>query len=359
MHLIETLDTEFSQNLLAEILHLSVDERFITVDTEFIRENLETPLLCSLQLATQNEIYIFDCASADITFLNPIFENEDIKKVFHSVRQDIEILSAAGINIRNFYDTQLYEMILSTTSDISYQAIVQKYIGKRLKKNYSMSDWSKRPLSKRQLKYAAEDVLYLREVYKQQSQKLKELQRDNWLDDELKQLADDSSEMLLFGSVGKNNTSILKELLKWRAEKAAQLSVHPRDIAGDNVLKAICKRGKTFIRMMRHSRHAKKQMLDFLEFAESIADKIEIEDFSARNNIVVDVLKTVLDVCSQKENVVSHIIATTSELEKIANGEYDVKCLFGWRRKIFGDIALRILKGEIAIRVNNNCVEFK
>lgn len=360
MRLIETLDAEFSQNLSTEISELPLDEKFVTIDTEFIRENLEKPLLCSLQLATLSEVYIFDCASADITFLKPIFENENIKKVFHSARQDIEMLSAAGICVQNFYDTQLYEMVLSTTNDISYQAIVQKYLGKKLRKDYSMSDWSKRPLSKKQLNYAADDVIYLREVYKQQVKKLNESGRENWLDEELAQLANPEGEVQqLYDSISKNNIPVLNALWQWRDEKAQELGIKPTDIAGNNLLKSICKKGMAFIRMIKKSRSTKKNLRDFLEFAESIADKIEVENLPVKNNVVVDVLKTVLDVCSQKENVVSHIISSASELEKMADGERKLKCLSGWRKKIFGDVALQILNGEISIRLNKNSVEFK
>lgn len=355
MQFLDALPADFCKDLLAGMLSLSPDERFIAVDTEFIREHLETPLLCLLQLATANEVYIIDCSTVNIQDLNPIFAHNEIKKVFHSARQDIEILQLHGIDIKNIYDTQLYEMILGTKSDISYRAIVLKYLGEKIKKDYSMSDWAKRPLSKKQLRYSANDVFYLRRVYKYQLRRLQELKRLNWLDDEINSLINDVEANQSLDE----ESQIIRVLSEWRRQKSDQLNKPLNDVISDQLIKSICKKGNSFIRMIKKSRHNKGQLFDeFLKFAEQNIDITPVNVPQEKNSAALDVLKTVLDICAQKENVVAHMIATSDELSELVRGNRELKCLSGWRGEIFGNLALQILNGDLALRIKEGKVEF-
>lgn len=354
MQFLDSLPVGFAEKLLADTL--SSSETFVTVDTEFIREHLETPLLCLLQLGTANEVYIIDCSTVDIRELNPIFECTDLTKVFHSARQDIEILLLHGVTIRNVYDTQLYEMVLGTKSDISYRAIVAKYLGVQIKKDYSLSDWAKRPLSKKQLWYSANDVFYLRKVYKNQIRHLRELKRTDWLDDEISALLDNQEEE--DNSVDAES-QFIKLLSEWRSRKSEQLKRSIDDVISDQLIKSICKKGRSFIQKVLKSRHNKNKLLDcFLTFADQHVDLFPVIVPVEKNDAAVDILKTVLDICSQKANVVSHMIATSEELHALVRGDRQLRCLSGWRREIFGNLALQILHGEIALRFKDGKVEF-
>jgi ribonuclease D len=324
---------------------------FITVDTEFMRENLEKPLLCLVQIATQDGAFIVDPMAVDISPLGRVFEHSQIKKVFHSAFQDVEILSLHGINTVNFYDTQLYEAILSTNDSISYQAIVFRYLNEKIEKKYSLSNWRKRPLSEKQLTYSINDVLYLRDVYGQQLSKLMTLGREHWLDEELEQIKNKYDNFAQ--TLSENNLSIYNQLREWQVQKAAEQGVAPELVVKNDIIKSICKRGVDFVHRMKNSRNIKgKHYREFWLFAEKIAEQLEIREKSDEQNGVVSLLKTLLKICSQKHSVAASMIATTSDLERLIGGDANVKCLSGWRMEVFGEEALRLLNGEISLGIS-------
>jgi len=221
--------------------YLQTRESFITVDTEFIRENSATPVLCLIQIATQQKIYLIDPLAVSLKFLDKYFSNSTLIKVFHSAQQDIELLSLNGLNLNRIYDTQLYEMLLSTTENISYQAIVAHYLNKKIYKDYGLSKWAQRPLSHQQLKYAKNDVSYLRDVFIKQQHLLKTLKRDHWLDNEafIPYENDNSS---LEKSINEENLPVLHSLLNQRKQIAERLQTSENFIS-DDLIKAICKKG--------------------------------------------------------------------------------------------------------------------
>ncbi|MDR2724229.1 MAG: HRDC domain-containing protein [Holosporaceae bacterium] len=341
-----------SSDQLQDFIENTMNEQFIAVDTEFIRENLEKPLLCLVQIATANNVFIIDPIAVDISPLNKIFENAAIRKVFHSAVQDLEILALYGINIKNFYDTQLYEAILSTNASISYQSIVFRYLNKELEKTLSRSNWGKRPLDEEQLIYSANDVLYLGEVYEKQLEKLMKLGRESWLDEELKQMLSFGKEESFLASLNKNNQEVYIQLSEWRTQKAKEKNVPPSSIIRNDVIKAICQKGINFIRNIKNSRNIRNaDYKEFLLFAEKIAEKLEIKERQIEQSIIVNLLRTLLEVCSRKHNVAPSIVATSKDLEKLAILDEGVKCLSNWRNEIFGKNALRLLNGEISLRI--------
>ncbi len=331
---------------------LNSNQDFITVDTEFIREVKQFPLLCLLQLATKRESYVIDPVCVDIKFLQSVFADEKIVKVFHDAKQDMIILEGNGFKINNFYDTQLYEMILSTKENISYRQIVMDYTNKKLSKNYGLSDWSKRPLSKKQLAYAAEDVTYLRMVYKEQMRKLKQLHRENWLTEEVKQLIDKNP---LEESLNEDVFPVLYKLLNWREDRARKEKIALEEVASDKVIKSICKKGYKYVKDLQNSRNLTCER-EFLDYAESIVDEFAPEKMRDARNPVVDLLKTLLTIKTQEHNVAAIMLASSKDLIKFASGDKSVKFLQGWRREIFGNSALKLLKGEIKLSVKDNRV---
>ncbi|MDR1560851.1 MAG: hypothetical protein LBS23_00650 [Holosporaceae bacterium] len=343
-------------NKIYEEIGATPDEgQFIAVDTEFIRENLNKPLLCLIQLATRDAIYVIDPISIDISFLNSIFEDEKIKKVFHSAKQDIEILSLYGIRVKNFYDTQVYEMLLSTKENISYRSIVFKYLQKKIKKNYSMSDWEKRPLKAQQLRYSVNDVLYLRKVYEKQANKLSRLGRLHWLDDELQKFVENEEKNEFYhDSQDEKRLYVFNQLIEWRKKTALEKNTLPEAIVKDDILKTICRRGVNFVHNIKNSRRstANENLRDFLIFAETIPDLQEMNEIQNDKSAVVDLLKAALEICSKNEQIASSLIATVKDLENLSNGS-DAKCLHGWRYEIFGKKARAILGGTAVLCVEN------
>lgn len=325
------------------------EQEFITVDTEFIREENQLPLLCLLQIATKSENYVVDPIAVDLDFLKPFFAAENLKKVFHCARQDIEILQNYGIETKNFYDTQLYEMVLSTKENISYQSIVLQYTSKKLKKNYGMSDWSKRPLSKKQLVYASEDVTYLRKVYQKQVSQLKKLRRENWLDDEMSQLMEKNS---LEDSLNETSYPLLHKLLSWRDEKAKRKKIAPEILVSDRLIKSICRKGLEYIRNLKNSRNLVDDK-EFLDYAETVAEDFSPEKFQTDRNPSVDLLKTLLNIKSKQHAIAPIMIASVKDLFRFVNGDRTVKFLRGWRQDIFGNSAQDLLGGKIKLGIKD------
>ena len=178
-----------NDQLLQECCQRLSQEELIAVDTEFMRDT-NSLLLCLIQLAINDEVYIIDVLQCNLAPLVGIFSNEKILKVFHAARQDLECLWNAGISVINCYDTQMYEMLLDIKQDISYRQIVLKYCNKVVSKQEKRSDWSARPLSHAQLCYSANDVFYLRKVYLHQLHHLTQVGRLNWLEDDMVRLND-------------------------------------------------------------------------------------------------------------------------------------------------------------------------
>jgi len=245
MHIINSKESAdyFLQVLYDDIELSNHEDKFIAVDTEFIRENLEKPLLCLVQIATARNVFIVDPLSVDISFLEKVFSDFNVLKVFHSATQDIEMFAAFDIGIKNLYDTQLYEMVLSDKEQASYKSIVNKYLDKKLKKHHSMSDWGKRPLTKKQLHYSIEDVTYLREVYKKQRQELELLNRVGWLDCELQNIAEKNINSEKEDVFDEENIPIFNELLKWRDDRANKKNIDPESVVKKEIIKSICKKG--------------------------------------------------------------------------------------------------------------------
>ncbi|MBO4405621.1 MAG: hypothetical protein J5821_02720 [Alphaproteobacteria bacterium] len=344
-----SIDEDVQKNKSATVDNAQKDA-FVTVDTEFIREENQIPLLCLVQIATESENYVIDPISVDLNFLKPFFASENLKKVFHCARQDVEILQSYGFEINNFYDTQLYEMILSTKENISYQSIVSHYVNKKLKKNFGMSDWSKRPLSKKQLAYASEDVTYLRKVYQKQVAKLKKLHRENWLDEEMSQLMEKNS---LEDSLNEASYPLLYKLLSWREKKSKEKNIAPELLASDRLIKSICRKGLEYIRNLKNSRNLVDDR-EFLDYAETIAEDFSPEKIQTERNPAVDLLKTLLDIKSKQHSVAPMMIASVKDLLRFVSGDRSVKFLEGWRREIFGDSALNLLSGKIKLGIENS-----
>ncbi len=340
---------ETSQQLVA---NLSKEQKFITVDTEFIREVGKVPLLCLVQIATKSKNYVVDPMAIELNFLKPFFANPNLKKVFHDAKQDMEILQSYGFEINNFYDTQLYEMILGTKENISYQSIVLNYTGKKLKKDYGMSDWTKRPLSKKQLKYAIEDVTYLKRVYQKQIAKLKLLGREDWLNEEISQLPNKNS---LEDSLNEASYPLLHKLLSWREEKSKEKKIAPELIASGRLIKSICRKGIEYIRNLKNSRTLVDDR-EFLDYAEEIAEGFSPEKVQTERNSVVDLLKTLLDIKSQEHSITPIMIASVKDLMKFVGGDQNVKFLNGWRREIFGNAAIDLLSGRIKLGIKESKV---
>ncbi|MDR2107758.1 MAG: HRDC domain-containing protein [Holosporaceae bacterium] len=324
-------------------------DSFIAVDTEFIREDSEKPLLCLIQIATRNNVYIIDPMATDIAPLEQIFGNSAVRKVFHAAAQDLEILALYGINVENVRDTQICEAVLSTDYGLGYKALVRKYLNVKLEKNLVMSDWRRRPLSEEQLQYSADDVFYLHRVYEIQHRRLIELKREDWAEKERTSKKYDP----FYERLSENKRLLYDQLRDWREKKALEKKLRPEAVVSDEILKSVCRKGPDFIQNIKNSRHGGTETLkEFLLFAEKIADGSEPEENHFERNITINLLKTLLWVCAREHSVAPSLIATGGDLEKLLNGDKDVECLSGWRQEVFGKYAKLLLNGELSLKIN-------
>lgn len=344
----------FLRILHEDIENASLEDRFITIDTEFIREKLEQPLLCLLQISSPKYNFIIDPLSINLSFLDDILSSKDILKVFHCAAQDIEMLALHKLNIVNLYDSQLYEMILDTKELVSYQYIVNKYLGKKLKKNHSISNWSKRPLSEKQIQYSIEDVFYLRETYKKQKQELSRANRLGWLDKEINDIIVKNS-----SKIGKNNSinneeNIYLQLTQWIEDYSIKNNINPESIIKNKLIKTISTKGKNFINKMKNSRYIDNEhIIKFLDFAGLVTENLKITKKKFKKNSIFFALKSILELASTENNIAASMIATSDDLEKIVCGSMDSICFSGWRKNIFGDHVISFLNGELSISMHN------
>lgn len=381
MNSVLIIDSEASlhsfSKIFAEDLENSPDsERFITVDTEFIRENQPKPLLCLIQMATAQRTFVIDSLSDGVdfsSFLSPIFEDFALPKVFHSAAQDIEVLSVFSV-IHNVYDTQLYEMLVSCKEQVSYQSLVQKYIGKRIDKTYTVSDWKQRPLSKKQLRYSVGDVTFLRDIYKAQTGKLEQLGRLHWLEEEMQELEAKSAPNSITPSGAEveepedaATAKIEQELLSWIDKRAQEKKIRPENIAGQRSVAKICRKGKGYINKLLKYRGLKNRDLrDFLLFAKNIVPHSADAGcyFEDHNGLEIKSLRLILEIVSKNNEIAQSLISTTDDLEDLLayfscceDGENDkrgsksLRCLKGWRYEVFGKYAEAFLQKKLSIAV--------
>ncbi|MDR3151614.1 MAG: ribonuclease D [Holosporaceae bacterium] len=346
----------FWKRLREELAEVAEEDRFIAVDTEFIREKLETPLLCLVQLATSAASYIIDALSLDISFLKEIFEDTALLKVFHSPRQDFEMLCARGIETNNFYDTQLHEKLLGVDEKIGYRHLVKKYLDRDLDKDYCQSDWRKRPLSEKQLLYSAEDVVYLREVFKKQWQLLKKMNRHDWLLQEQEYYCcPPKAQQSGDGNSRNCNSEVFNQLCNWRSDHSASNRLIP-----NSLLEEICRKGTFFVRSLKNSRRTTQpQLQKFLEFAEEITKDINLPSHIRRKSVATYFLVAILEAKSMEHQIAPSLLATREDLENLVNGSRNVRCLQGWRREIFGSYAESFLRGNLAITMQDSQLVLK
>ena len=225
-------------------------EKQLAIDTEFIWRDTYFPKLSLIQIATYNKIYIFDCLSLDISVIKKVFSNKNILKIFHSIRGDSSVIfNCLGIKIENIFDTQIAEDVLAQNSgtQISYKKLVKKYFFKSISKSETNSDWERRPLKKKQLDYAAEDVRFLHSLMEIQTKKLV---RSNKLDhffsicDEENKLGQEDFSFSRLKRLKKRNRNISSkeiEIFIWREDQAKQHNVPPSHIFDDRHLKKLKK----------------------------------------------------------------------------------------------------------------------
>ncbi len=357
--------------------------KYITVDTEFMRETTYWPRLCVVQMAGPDEAVIVDAIAPNLD-MEPFFKlmaNRRVMKVFHAARQDIEIIfHRAGLIPHPIFDTQVAAMVCGFGDSVSYDQLVQRLTGARIDKSSRFTDWARRPLSDRQVDYALSDVTYLRDVYQALSERLDKQGRSDWVREEMTVLTSPKTYRLHPDEAWKRlklrvrkpaELAVLREVAAWREREAQSRDVPRNRVIKDDAIYEIASQQPTTQTALGHLRtiprgfersRAAEDILSAVNKALEIPkDKLprlpKHRPAANGNGAAVDLLKVLLKMTSETHGVASKVIATVDDLEAIAsNDSADVPALHGWRRELFGDAALKLKHGKIALAVNTDHV---
>ncbi len=364
---------------------------YVTVDTEFLRERTYWPQLCLLQMARpiggdpsseEGAVLIDPLAKGlDLAPVHALMADPNVVKVFHAARQDVEIFYHFGDVIPTpLFDTQVAAMVCGYGDQVGYETLVRKIAKAQLDKSSRFTDWSRRPLSDKQLHYALGDVTHLRRIYEHLSKRLEETGRERWVAEEIAILTDpatynvhpeDAWRRLKTRTNSTAFLAIARELAAWR-ERTAQERDVPRNrvIKDDALLEIAANRPKTEedlgrSRLLQRDARKPKAMEEILAaVARGEAcppeDRPEAPDKMPQKSnaqALSDLLKVLLKARSEETGVAPKLIASSAELEAIASGEMDgIPALHGWRREVFGEDALRLKRGEIALSAKGSRV---
>lgn len=350
---------------------------FITVDTEFLRDKTYWPILCLIQVGWHGGAVAIDPLNKDMN-LAPFFEvmrNKNVIKVFHAARQDIEIFFKLSGEIPTpLVDTQVAAMVCGFGEQVSYETLVNKLAGKTLDKSLRFTDWSIRPLSAGHLQYALGDVTHLLEIYQKLREQAEKNGRWGWINEEMQELTNpalyqvDPENMWLRIRARSHKPkflNLLRALASWREIKAQQ-----RDIPRNRVLKDDG--------ILEIASYPPSEMADFSRFRQiggmSNKDKEEVigvlaaalqipqdkwpqpeqqRPLTQAQAALLELLRVLLRIKSEENQVAAKLIATSDELDQIARRE-DEAChaLHGWRKEVFGESAMQLREGKLALSVD-------
>ena len=354
----------------------------ITVDTEFLRETTYYPLLCVVQMASAEEAVVVDTLAHGID-LKPFFElmaNEAVLKVFHAARQDIEIVwHQAAIVPHPIFDTQVAAMVLGYGDSIAYDQLVERIMGHRPDKTHRFTDWSRRPLSAEQMHYAVSDVTHLRDVFSALDADLKKRGRSDWVSEEMEVLTSPKTydfhperawERLKTRVRKPRELAVLMEVAAWREQEAQSRDVPRSRVLKDDAVGDIAIQAPTSLERLANLRSLPKGFdrskwgTDIIAAVQrglardpASLPKIEKPRGNSNGGAIVELLKVLLRMTSERHAVASKVIATVDDLEEIAADDHaDVAALHGWRRELFGEAALALKHGRLALAIEKGRV---
>jgi ribonuclease D len=367
---------------LAAVCSRMARHPFVTVDTEFLRETTYYPLLCVAQMASPDEAVVIDALATGID-LAPFFtlmENEGVTKVFHAARQDIEIVWNMAQTIPHpIVDTQVAAMVLGYGDSISYDQLVQRITGDTLDKSHRFTDWTRRPLSDAQVTYALSDVTHLRDVYVALAADLEKRGRSSWVEAEMDVLTSPETyradperawERLKSRVRKPKELAVLIEVAAWREREAQTRDVPRGRVIKDEVIGDIAVQAPTTIERLGHLRSLPKgfersrwgdQIIEAvkrgLERDQKTLPRLDRFRPAPNGAATVELLKVLLRMTAERHGVAAKVIATVDDLDRIAaDDEADIPALKGWRRELFGEKALALKHGRLALAVDKGRV---
>ncbi|WP_353472200.1 ribonuclease D [Salipiger sp. H15] len=372
---------------LAEFCAEAASAPYVTVDTEFLRERTYYSKLCLIQLAIpgkgeENAVLVDPMVDGlSLEPLMELFRNTAVVKVFHAARQDLEIFFVDhGVIPEPLFDTQVAAMVCGFGEQVGYETLVKRIAKQQLDKSSRFTDWSRRPLTEAQKKYALADVTHLRVIYEFLAAKLEESGRAHWVAEELATLTDPETYItrpdeawlrVRTRSSSPRFLAIVRALAAFREDYAQSRNIPRNRVFKDDALAELASTKPVTLEDLGRSRlllrEARKGPIadGILEAVkagqeapkESLPKVDDDRDQLQVNPALADLLRVLLKAKTESSGVASKLIAPAAELDAIAAGQRDVKALSGWRREVFGEDALRLCDGKIALAAKGKMVE--
>ncbi len=356
---------------------------FVTVDTEFMRERTFWPKLCLVQVGGADESVAIDplAEGIDLTPLFDLMNDVSILKVFHAARQDVEIFyNLTGRVPTPMFDTQVAAMVCGYGESASYETLASSLANAKIDKSSRFTDWAHRPLSEKQITYALGDVIYLRDVYTRLKTMLEKNNRIEWVQEEMAVLTSLETYAINPRSAWKRLKlrtdkprlcALVQELAAWRENEAQRINVprsrvlrdealleiayHPPQVAGDLARIRGLSNGFAESRQGQEILHAVATALALPN--DQCPTGEERRHVPNGIGAVIDLLKVLLKQVSEEHGVATKLIATTDDLEDIAMSDNaDSPALRGWRRELFGNLAVALKRGEVVMGLSGKKV---
>ena len=367
---------------LKEFNNKCLKQKVLAIDTEFIRDNTYYPILSLVQIAGED----FAAAIDPLSNINmkPIWElltNENILKVFHSGRQDIEIfLNLTGEIPKPIYDTQIAAMFCGLGDQVGYERLVDRFLGLSINKENQFTNWLQRPLTKSQLDYAISDVTHLIKLFPLINKLIEDSGRQEWVSKEIEQLnkkdlyyvnPEDAWKRIKIKYSKPETLNILKTLAKWREEECIRRNIPRNRLIRDETLVNISLFKPNKIDFFKKIRGIPKNLShsDLNEIVKMIkvAERMDVNTWPKISKInkkcnpdksSLDLLKLLLVYCSEESGLAEKLIADVTDLKSILNGKRDgLKVFEGWRYEIFGNFVDLLLEGKLGFTIKNNKVK--
>lgn len=352
---------------------------YVAIDTEFMRDTTYWPKLCLLQAAIPGFAVVVDplADGIDLKPLYTLFEKREVIKVFHAARQDVEIFfHQAGVIPNPLFDTQVAAMVCGFGDSAAYETLVRELAHAQIDKSSRFTDWSRRPLSDKQLIYAQSDVTHLCKVYEQLRKQLDKSERSHWLEEELDVLRspetyelkpEESWRRLKTRGGNRRFTAVLMEIAAWRERLAQERNVPRSRVIKDEALFEIAAQTPQSTEELDSLRgiprgfassRAAQSLVDAvkagLALPASAVPDTERGPPTAVPPVLGDMMRVLLKIQCEAHGVAQKLIASSSDLDQIAaDDKADVPALAGWRRDIFGNAALELKHGRIALSIRD------
>ncbi|WP_170477663.1 ribonuclease D [Ruegeria arenilitoris] len=371
---------------LADFCAVASKHPYLTLDTEFLRERTYYSKLCLVQLAYPSEdedsAVLVDPLAEGMSLepLYELFKNEKVVKVFHAARQDLEIFwFEAGVFPTPLFDTQVAAMVCGFGEQVGYETLVRKICREGVDKTSRFTDWSRRPLSDAQKTYALADVTHLRKIYEHLAAELEKSRRSHWVAEELRILTqpetynvrpEDAWRRVKTRTNSGKFLAVVRELAHFREGYAQDnnvprsrvfkddaliemASIKPRtpaDLGGSRLLLREARKGPIADGILAAVKRGMNCPADALPKVDNSRDKLKV------NPALADLLRVLLKSKTESSGVAAKLIASSSELDQIAAGERSLPAMSGWRFEVFGEDALKLCEGKIALAAKGQSV---